>query len=148
MHTTPGNALVLAYGRTKELVISTAFFCVISIIINAYLCKYIGVGSAIIAYFFYVVLVIGLYYIYYYKKLLGLSRYGMFICFLKPVLLGVCLMYIVKYIPFNLWGEHNINARIWLLLICLIRSLVWLIAYVLLVQLLKIEDMRNIIKKS
>lgn len=147
MHTTPGNALVLAYGRTKELVISTAVFCVISMIVNALLCKYIGVGSAVVAYFIYVLLVIGLYYIYYYKKLLGLSRYRMMLCFLKPVLLGVVLMYIVKYIPFDFVISDNQNYRISLLLVCMIKSSIWLTLYICLVHLFKIEDIRNIIKK-
>ena len=54
MHTTPGNALVLAYGKTKLLVQVTSVACVCSMILNVVLCKYCEVGSAIIAYFLYV----------------------------------------------------------------------------------------------
>lgn len=54
MHTTPGNALVLAYGKTKLLVQVTSVACVCSMILNVVLCKYFEVGSAIIAYFLYV----------------------------------------------------------------------------------------------
>lgn len=53
MHTTPGNALVLAYGKTKLLVQVTSVACVCSMILNVVLCKYFEVGSAIIAYFLY-----------------------------------------------------------------------------------------------
>lgn len=62
MHTTPGNALVLAYGKTKLLVQVTSVACVCSMILNVVLCKYFEVGSAIIAYFLYVCTIIGLYY--------------------------------------------------------------------------------------
>lgn len=75
MHTTPGNALVLAYGKTKLLVQVTSVACVCSMILNVVLCKYFEVGSAIIAYFLYVCTIIGLYYVVFYKKLLHLSRF-------------------------------------------------------------------------
>lgn len=64
MHTTPGNALVLAYGKTKLLVQVTSVACVCSMILNVVLCKYFEVGSAIIAYFLYVCTIIGLYYVF------------------------------------------------------------------------------------
>lgn len=67
MHTTPGNALVLAYGKTKLLVQVTSVACVCSMILNVVLCKYFEVGSAIIAYFLYVCTIIGLYYVVFIK---------------------------------------------------------------------------------
>lgn len=66
MHTTPGNALVLAYGKTKLLVQVTSVACVCSMILNVVLCKYFEVGSAIIAYFLYVCTIICLYYVVFY----------------------------------------------------------------------------------
>lgn len=68
MHTTPGNALVLAYGKTKLLVQVTSVACVCSMILNVVLCKYFEVGSAIIAYFLYVCTIIGLYYVVFIKN--------------------------------------------------------------------------------
>lgn len=62
MHTTPGNALVLSYGKTRLLVITTAVACVLSIVINALLSKRYGVGSAIIGYTIYIVILSALYY--------------------------------------------------------------------------------------
>ena len=59
IHTTPGNSLVLAYGKTKPLVITTAIACVVSIVINILLCHRFGAGSAIIGYLVYVIIVIG-----------------------------------------------------------------------------------------
>ena len=91
MHTTPGNALVLAYGKTKLLVQVTSVACVCSMILNVVLCKYFEVGSAIIAYFLYVCTIIGLYYVVFYKKLLHLSRLKLFLCFIKPTLVGSVL---------------------------------------------------------
>ena len=147
MHTTPGNALVLAYGRTKELVISTAVFCIISMAINACLCKYFGVGSAIIAYLIYVIFVIGLYYFYYYKKLLDLSRIKMLMCFIKPALLGIFLSYIVNLYHIDIIEEECINIRFAFFFFCFFKSLIWLALFGVLVQVFKIEDLRCILKK-
>lgn len=147
MHTTPGNALVLAHGRTKELVISTAIFCVISIVLNAALCKLFAVGSAIIAYFVYVILVIGLYYVYYYKHLLGLSRLKLFACFLKPTVIALFLYILINLMPWDISMFGGINARSAYILLCIVKTLVWLIPFVLLIHLFKIEDIRYIFKK-
>ena len=99
MHTTPGNSIVLAYGRTKELVVVTAIDCLVSIVVNALLCQYIQVGSAVVAYFIYVVVIIGLYYIYFYKKFFGLSRMRMALNFVLPTSIAVVCAIAVKALP-------------------------------------------------
>jgi len=141
MHTTPGNALVLGYGKTKLLVITTSISCCISIVINILLTNMYGVGSAIVAYFIYVLIVIGLYYVYYYKKLLNLSRIKMFFTFIKPTFIAIILLAIIKQIPNN-WIETD-GGRLAYLYLCLIKSALWLIPYLLILFACKIIDIKD-----
>ncbi|MBP5502205.1 MAG: polysaccharide biosynthesis C-terminal domain-containing protein [Bacteroidales bacterium] len=145
MHTTPGNALVLGYGKTKQLVVTTSISCCISIVINIVLTNHYGVGSAILAYFIYVLIVIGLYYLYYYKKLLNLSRIKMFFTFFKPTSIALLLFVVIKLIPS--FGIETDGSRLPYLYICLIKSTLWLIPYVLLLLAFKIIDIRDFYKQ-
>ena len=145
MHTTPGNALVLAYGKTKLLVIVTAIDCLFSIILNCALSKYLGVGSAIVAYSIYVLIIIGLYYVSFYKKLLGLSRLKLFMDFLLPTMVAVLALGICYFIPFDnlsFWG----NNRFYHLVMLGIKAICWFIPYVIMIfvfKLINIEEIRN-----
>lgn len=147
MHTTPANALVLSYGRTKPLIIFTSCACVISMVINASLTRYLGVGSAILAYALYVIFIISLYYIYFYKKLLDLSRLKMFMAFFKPTLIALIIAVIIYKLPLNFEVLPIKNSRLRYLCICMFKTLMWLVPYIALIQSLKIEDLRTILKK-
>ena len=148
MHTTPGNALVLAHGKTKLLVIVTAIACLISMILNVWLCKYYDVGSAIIAYFLYTVTIIGLYYVSFYKKLLRLNRWLLFKCFAKPTLISVIVFAIVLLIPIQLDFAGQINERLAYIIVFIIKALLWFIPYIMLLSLFKIIDLKNVIKSK
>lgn len=148
MHTTPGNALVLAHGKTKPLVIVTSIACLFSMLLNIYLCKYFDVGSAIIAYFIYTLTIIGLYYISFYKKLLGLNRWKLFKCFAKPTSIAFIILIIVYNIPISTNPFHNTNERITYILTCIIKSLIWLVPYIILLHILKIIDIKKIMNKN
>ncbi len=95
VHTTPGNSLILAKGKTRALVVTSAIACVLSIILNACLCKLFNVGSAVIGYALYIVIVISSYYFVYYKKLLNLEKKKMFISFFYPTSLSIVAILIV-----------------------------------------------------
>lgn len=145
MHTTPGNALVLSYGKTKLLVIVTAIDCVISIIINCALSKYLGVGSAIVAYALYVLVIIGLYYVSFYKKLLGLSRLKLFMDFLVPTLIATASLLICLLIPFDKISFWN-NNRFYYLAMLAIKTVCWFIPYIIMIFAFKqitLEEIRN-----
>lgn len=146
MHTTPGNALVLAYGKTKMLVIVTASACLFSMILNIWLCKYFDVGSAIIAYFLYTIIIIGLYYISFYKKLLKLNRWNLFKCFAKPTLIGAIVFLIVSFVPIRIELFGEMNQRFAYILICFVKSILWLIPYIILLIVFKIIDLRKVIR--
>ncbi|MBO4446683.1 MAG: lipopolysaccharide biosynthesis protein [Bacteroidales bacterium] len=151
IHTTPGNSLVLAFGKTKALVVTTAISCVLSIAINAVLAKRFGVGSAVIAYFIYVSVVIGLYYLHYYKSLLRLNRWKMFLSFLVPTAVAAAV-----YIPCQLFLDLDvslfggINERVAYLLICIVKTLAWLLPYaaiLLALGILKPSEFKGLVKK-
>ena len=146
MHTTPGNALVLAYGKTKLLVIVTAADCVLSIVLNCILSKYLGVGSAIVAYAFYVLIIIGLYYIAFYKKLLGLSRLKLFLDFLYPTLIAVAALALCSLIPFDKLEFWHCN-RFYYLAMLGIKSLCWFLPYGVMLfafRLISLKEIRNV----
>jgi len=143
MHTTPGFALILAYGKTKILVIFTAISCIISIILNCYLSRFLGVGSAIIAYGVYVLLQIGLNYVFFYKKLLKLRRMKLFWDFLAPTLVGIVVLGLCFLIPFNKLSFWNHN-RMYYVLMFFIKALAWFIPYVILIFSLKLISFKEI----
>ena len=147
MHTTPGNALVLAYGKTKLLVRVTAAGCICSMALNIALCKYFEVGSAIIAYFIYVLFIIGLYYAYFYKKLLQLSRLRMFKCFLLPVAEAALVFALVSLVPISADLFCLADGRLAYMLACIAKALLWLIPYTVLLQCTKTVDFLQLIKE-
>lgn len=144
IHTTPGSALVLAYGRTKPLVFISALACVVSMFINAMLTNNFGVGSAIIGYFIYVVIVIGSYYIFYYKKLIGLSRWKMFHCFLTPTCLALLIFLLVRLIPIHQELFSDLPLRLQYIFICIVKTLLWLIPYVSLLFMFRIINIKSL----
>lgn len=144
IHTTPGNSLVLASGKTKLLVICTAVFCVISMGINILLAKKIGVGSAVIGYAIYVLLVIGMYYIVFYRRLLNLSRLRMLKSFLIPTVLSIMILILTSLIPLNPQWFTSLNSRLANLLTCIIKTIIWLVPYIVLLKTLKVFDLKTI----
>lgn len=145
MHTTPGFALIFAYGQTKILVIFTAINCVISMILNCYLSTILGVGSAIIAYGVYVVLQIGLNYVFFYKRLLKLSRIKLFWDFLAPTLVGLVALGICYFIPFDKLSFWNHN-RMYYVVMFFIKALAWFIPFVIMIfsfRLMTIKEIKN-----
>lgn len=134
IHTTPCHSLFLAYGKTSPMLISSGIACIISILINILLAKQLGVGSAVIGYFVYVIIVIGLYYCVYYHHLLKLQRFKMLKCFFKPTLMAFILFFVIWNIPIP---QHFVdyNNRLDWILICIAKSLLWLIPYIVLLLL-------------
>lgn len=146
IHTTPGNALVLAYGCTRPLVITSALACIVSMVINVILSFHYGVGSAVIGYFIYVVIVIGSYYIFYYKKLIGLNRWKMFQSFLIPTGLAVILLILVKFVPVSPNDFPIFSPRLQYISVCIVKTLLWLIPYVVLLIIFHVIDVKSLKK--
>ena len=144
MHTTPGNALVLAYGKTKLLVISTAVFCILSLVLNAVLCPKYGVGAAVISYLIYVIFVIALYYVEYYKKLLKLSRRRMLYSFFIPTIISVLVLVVINFVPITFVRFDNI--RLTKITVFILKTLLWIIPYCLLLMAFRVIDFKELKK--
>lgn len=144
IHTSPSNALILAYGRTKFMVYTSAVSCIVSMILNAVLCPYLNVGSAILGYLIYVIIVISSNYLYYYKKLIGLKCGKIVLCFLLPTVISVIIAILVSFVSIDITTFPN--NRINLILGCCIKSALWLIPYFAIVKLAKIIDFKQIKK--
>ena len=142
IHTTSGNALVLAYGRTKPLVVTSA----LSMVVNAMLSFRYGVGSAVIGYFFYVIFVIGSYYAVYYKNLMGLSRWKMFRCFLIPTGLAIIVLFFVNFVPIRQEYFAAYPVRLQYISICIVKSLLWLFPYGALLMAFHVIDIKSLKK--
>jgi len=142
IHTTPGNSLVLAYGKTRLLVVTTAFTCILSMIINITLCPILGVGSAIIGYFVYVIIIISLYYAAFYKKLIKLNRKRMFLSFFYPTLISFFCLIVIKQIPLEI--PQIIDFRLTNVLICILKTLLWIIPYIGLLMICKLFNLKEL----
>ncbi|MCR5463356.1 MAG: polysaccharide biosynthesis C-terminal domain-containing protein [Bacteroidales bacterium] len=151
IHTTPGNSLVLAFGKTKALVLTTAVSCFASIALNAFFARQLGVGSAVLAYFIYVVIIIGLYYVHYYKSLLDLSRKKLFSTFILPTLAAIVTLIpcvLLVHLDISIFGD--INERLAYILICLLKTAIWIIPYVailLITGLIKPSEFKGLLGK-
>ena len=95
LHTSPVASLILATGKTKMLVYSSAIACIVSLIINAFFTSWLGVGSAVLGYAVYIVIQISFYYLYFNNKILNLDSWKIFKSFLIPTLLGIIALGIV-----------------------------------------------------
>ena len=93
LHSTPVHSIILSVGKTRPIVFCTAFSCIVSIIINIFLCKQLGVGSAIIGYSAYILIQMSFYYLYFHE-VIGLNSWKIFKAFFKPTFLGV-LSYLI-----------------------------------------------------
>lgn len=147
MHTTAGDALILAYGHTRPLVITSAIACTSSVVLNIVLCPWLQVGAAVVSYLFYVVIVIGVNYTFLYKHLLQLSRFKMLTCFLKPTFVGAITLAFCSLIPFDIILGGSDNRWESILSFCM-KGFTWLIIYILCVHLFHILPIQSIFKRS
>lgn len=143
IHSTPTNALILAKGKTKVMVYISGIACVVSMIINALLTKYFGVGSAIIGYTIYILINLTSYYLYYYKKTLHISIGEILYSFLYPTLWGVlsfCIVYFVfSDFSFDLFEEDRLND----VSAFIIKSVTWCLFYGVFLLLFKVVKYRS-----
>lgn len=133
IHSSPINALILAYGKVKILVLTSAISCIISMIINALLAPKYGVGSAIIGYACYILIVLCINYLVYYRKIMKLSLYKILLSFSLPTLCGcialIATYFIFSHIPYmSLYTERLDN-----IIYFSIKCFCWLILFITLI---------------
>ncbi len=99
LHNAPVSSLVLASGKTRALVYSSAISCIISIPITIIFAETLNVGAAVIGYLVYVLIQIGFYYLYYIPRVLGFKSIFLFVnSFLFPTILGGVAALSIYYI--------------------------------------------------
>ena len=143
IHSTPANALILAYGRTKVMVYVSASACLISMIINSILAPKIGVGSAVIGYTVYILITLIGNYSFYYKKVLRVSICKMLESFMLPTLCG-CSALVCLYV---FQSELNIHftkiPRLNYVILFGLKTIIWIILYFLLLLLFRIIRLKR-----
>jgi O-antigen/teichoic acid export membrane protein len=110
LHNIPFATYILATGKTKDLVLSSAIGCFISIFVNIVLIETYGVGSAIISYLVYIIFQMSYYYIIIIKSV-GFDSKSLLIEFLKFFILGLCLFIFIDKISFLL-NDNLINSTL------------------------------------
>lgn len=138
LHNTPIASLVLATGKTKILVVSSAISCIISILINALLTKRFGVGSAVIGYFVYIIIQMSFYYLYFNKKVLRLVSLSVFKSFIIPILIGLVSFFISYPVNFDYLP---------VIISILIKSIIWFLLYTFLLIAFKIIKLDILLSK-
>lgn len=135
LHNTPVASLVLATGKTRMLVYSSAIACVVSMVINALLTSGLGVGSAVIGYLMYIVIQVLFYYLYFNNKILGLKSLMVFKSFIVPTMLGFCSMLLIML--FNL-SSYSLYIQIF------IRTSLWICVFVVSVFSFKVITIKEL----
>lgn len=136
LHNTPVASLVLATGKTKMLVYSSAIACIVSVIINIILCDRYGVGSAVIGYLVYIIIQVSFYYLYFNKKILNLQSFTVFKSFIIPTGIGFVAYGMVFFINFSF-----VNSGI---LLIMLKSVLWSIIYILMIFFFRVLDIHTI----
>lgn len=137
LHNSPVSSLVLATGKTRMLVYSSAIACIVSIIINAFLAKIFGVGSAVIGYLIYIIIQMSFYYLYFNNKVLMLNSFKIFLSFFVPTLIGLFSMVVVYIILRKLVISDIMGI--------LIRTIIWFVLFILMLLILKIINIKYIL---
>ena len=148
MHSTPAYSFVISNGKTKILVYATSIACILSILLNALLCKVLPVGSAIIGYVLYMILLIGVYYLYLYKVYLKLNRLSIFLSFIKPTTIAIlCVVFPYSIDVNGIFNGFVNNSRIVYILEFASRSLLWLVPFFMLLFTTKMLNV-SVLKKE
>lgn len=136
LHSTPAFSLIVANGKTKALVCATGIACLISMIINAALCKLVPVGSAVIGYSVYMTILVLVYYIYIYKHYLNLDRWILAKSFIKPLLLAViaCVIPYLVRLDVSMFDSLNLVPRWSNVLLFGVNSAIWLLCFFVLLK--------------
>ena len=110
----PVSSLILASGKVRILIVSSMISCVISLIVNIWLCERFGLGSAVIGYGLYVVMQISFLYAFLVRRLLDLNPFRVMGATLIPTALGVVVFfpayYLRRWCPPGVFGAALVLA--------------------------------------
>ncbi len=138
-------SMVLAEGKIKKIVLATGVFCVLSIALNVLLAPSFGVGSAVIAYVAYVGGTCIYNYVFYYPTLFKLKKIFLIKPTIKPFVFGCIpaflLYHIFSFIDYSKLDRFECATR------CALISVLWLIAYAVLLIVFKEVSINDLKKK-
>lgn len=134
LYNMPISALVLATGKTRMLVLSSALGCILSIGINVLFCEYYGVGSAILGYIVFVLVVMSFYYFYFIKKVLLLSPLIVFKNAIIPMIAALISFTCVKVINFGSTNNY---------FVLVLNALVFILFYFVIIMLFHLINVKN-----
>ena len=136
LHNSPVASLVLATGKTKVLVYSSAIACTVSLIINAVLCPMIGIGSAVVGYLVYIIIQMSFYYLYFNSRILKLESFKVFMSFIVPTFIAVLISVPLFLLDFN--SFHPLS-------LILIKLSLWFFSFGGIVISLKLIDVKQLV---
>ncbi|WP_080905244.1 lipopolysaccharide biosynthesis protein [Parabacteroides sp. Marseille-P3160] len=135
LHNTPVASLVLATGKTRMLVYSSALAATVSVIINILLCNIYGAGSAVLGYMIYIIIQMSFYYFYFNNKVLGLRPQKVFKSFAVPTIYGA-ICYLIVWIL-----DIHLNLIIFQIIL---KILLWDCLFILSLYLTKVYDFKQL----
>lgn len=144
LYNTPISSLILASGKTRMLVYSSAIACIISIVANVILCQSFGVGSAVIGYLIYMLIQQGFYYFYFNNRIMHLDSYRVFRLFAIPVGVGFGLFLIVSSMHIDFASTDRMSQ----ILQGGVKGLIWLALYltaIFIFRIIRVSDIRNLL---
>jgi O-antigen/teichoic acid export membrane protein len=135
LHNTPVSSLVLATGKTKALVVSSAIACITSLIVNAILSPQLNVGSAVVGYTVYIFIQMCFYYFYFNTKILGINSLLVFKSFIFPAFVGLLVA----------WLVIQLDIQYPLLIVQMgVKLVLWFLLYILAIFGLKIVTVKGV----
>ena len=142
LYNSPISSLILATGRTRMLVYSSAIACIISIIVNVVLCRFYGVGSAVIGYLIYILIQQGFYYCYFNARVMNLNSWTVFRMFIVPTGIGLVFFLFISWLDIDFASTD----RGYLILQGFLKSAIWLSLFLITIcsfNVLRLSDMKN-----
>lgn len=121
LHNSPVASLVLATGKTRILVYSSAIASIVSLFINAVFCKSLEAGSAVLGYAVYMIIQMSFSYFYFNNKVLKLKSWKVFKSFIIPALLGsvaLLTVWLMNIQLSNMLLQVILKSVIWFILFC------------------------------
>ncbi len=121
LHNSPVASLVLATGKTRMLVYSSAIASIVSLLTNAIFCSSFEAGSAVLGYAVYIAIQMSFYYFYFNNKVLKLKSWKVFKSFIIPALLGsvaLLTVWLMNIQLSNMLLQVILKSVIWVILFC------------------------------
>ena len=125
LHNSPVAAMVLASGKTKPLIFSSAIGASVSVVTTIILSPILNVGAAVVGYLFYILIQMSFYYLYYIPRVLKLESH---VLFFKSFLPSSIISVIAGLISIAAFGLLSLSNELTGVMIkTIFFSLIWVV---------------------